>query len=226
MGQGKDRNITIYARPLAGNPGQYQFAMNKGFGADEVLEFDKSDDGMWKWENYRITFHLKNEDGANLKFSRRLDKVLWAKPTNETNPPCPAAQEMDGIFWVKQASDVSDGKVVVTNRDPDRQRFIFAFNFLPATVNESSSTPASDYILYDPIGNNQNGGWPRSFAMIAPTTIGGTAIGAVVGALAAPMFNPEPVMATYVWGALIGGLAGYAIGLILGKPARPAVGGA
>ena len=222
MGQGKDRDIDIYVRPLAGNPGQYEFSMDRDFGADEEMTFDKAADGMWRSESYKLTFHLKNREGANLKFSNRLDKVLWAERTQVTDPPCPTSQQMDNVFWIKNQNDIEDLKVVVTNKDKDRERFIFAFNFLPATVVEGPSTPATDYVLYDPIGNNEDGGWPRSYAMIAPLTAAGAGVGALIGALAAPLLNPEPTTLTYILGAAVGAILGYGIGLVLAKPSADA----
>ena len=212
---GKNRDVNIYVEPDTSKPGKYLFSMDEGFGATEELKFDKSEDGMWKWENYKINFHLNNRKGANLKFSKIKSKVLWAEETSLPDPPCPTSQTLDGIFYVAKDSDMKDDRLTVTNSDRDRLRFAFGFNFLQADEQEG---PGTNYVLYDPIGTNQNGGWPRSFAMIAPATVGGAAVGAVAGIVAAPRLSPAATTATYAWGAVIGAIVGYAVGLVLAKP--------
>lgn len=216
---GRDRDVNIYVKPLAGNPGHYSFTMDEGKGATDELTFNKNDDGLWRWENYRVTFTLVNEEGANLKFSKDLAKVLWAEPTTLPDPPCPTSQQMDGIFWVKHRNDIEDLTLVVTNKDRTKQRFMFAMNFLPAGENDG---PSANYVLYDPIGNNENGGWPRSFTSISAATGSATAAGAALGAVATMLLNPAATTMNYVWGAVIGAIIGYGIGLVLGKPSADA----
>ena len=210
---GNKLTVNIYAEPKLG--GGNSFTMHDGKGSTNELTFNKTKDNMKRWEDYEISFELNNLDGANLKFSHDINKVLWAEPTEDPNPPCPTSQQMDGIFYVASPNDIKDLKLRVTNTDPDHQRFVFGFNFLPATENDG---PNANYVLYDPIGNNQNGGYPRSYAMLEPATIGGAAAGAVVGGLATMLLMSQATTMAIIWGAVIGAAVGFAVGLFFGKP--------
>ena len=212
---GSKRNVTITVKPDLGNPGEYDFSMEEGSGKTNQLTFDKTKDGMKKDEDYEIKFKLKNEDGADLKFSKDLAKVLWAEPTTVVDPPCPTSQQMQGIFYVKSASDIKDHELTVTNRDPAVQRFIFAFNFLPA--NEVDG-PTANYKLYDPIGDNLDGGYTSKppIGTSASLAVGGAMVGApatVVALEAASTMN-------IVLGALIGAILGFVAGQFLSGGGR------
>lgn len=209
MGNNK-RNVQITAKPKAGDPGEYEFSMDEGNGKTTILTFDKTKDGMKKTDDYEIKFKLKNEDGADLKFSRDLNKVLWAEPTTVAEPPCPTSQQMQGIFYVKSQGDIKDDELTVTNTDPKVERFIFAFNFLPS--NEVDG-PTANYKLYDPIGDNLDGGFtskPPS-GTSAFLTIGG----AVLGGLATLLAMESATTMNLVVGAVIGAILGFAVGKFL-----------
>ena len=207
---GKKRNVQITVKPKMGNPGEYEFSMDEGNGKTNQLTFDKTKDGMKKDEDYEIKFKLKNEDGADLKFSRDLNKVLWAEPTTVADPPCPTSQQMQGIFYVKSASDIKDDELTVTNTDPAVQRFSFGFNFLPAGEVDG---PTANYKLYDPIGDNLDGG-------LTTKPPGGTSAmlavgGAVLGALAATLAVEAAGTMHLVVGALVGAIVGFVAGQFL-----------
>lgn len=207
---GNKRNVEITARPKLGNPGEYEFSMDEGNGKTNQLTFDKTKDGMKKTEDYEIKFKLNNEDGADLKFSRDLNKVLWAEQTTVVDPPCPTSQQMQGIFYVKSQGDIKDDELTVTNTDPKVERFIFAFNFLPS--NEVDG-PTANYKLYDPIGDNLDGGLttkpPGSTS--AFLTVGGAALGALATLVAIDAATSMNV----VVGALIGAILGFIVGQFL-----------
>ncbi len=215
MGNNK-RNVEITVEPKLGNPGEYEFSMDDGNGKTDKLTFDKTKDGMKKDEDYEIRFKLKNKDGADLKFSKDLSKVLWAEPTTVADPPCPTSQQMQGIFYVKSQSDIKDDELTVTNTDPTVQRFIFAFNFLPS--NEVDG-PTANYKLYDPIGDNLNGGKstkPPSGGTSSFLTVGGAALGAL-----AAFVTMEAASTMYlVVGAVIGAILGFVAGQFVGGRAE------
>ena len=207
MGNNK-RNVEITVEPKLGNPGEYDFSMDDGNGKTNQLTFDKTKDNMKKDEDYEIKFKLKNRNGADLKFSRDLTKVLWAEPTTVVDPPCPTSQQMQGIFYVKSTADIKDDELTVTNTDPSVQRFIFAFNFLPA--NEVDG-PTANYKLYDPIGDNLNGGYttkPPGGGTSSFLTIGGAAVGALAAFVAMEAATTMNVVVGAVIGAILGFVAG------------------
>ena len=213
-----DMNVDIYVKPNPDPTGKerYIFSMDDGKGSTNELVFDKTKDGMPKNDNYTIKFKLKNQDGAALRFSKDASKVLWAKPVALVTDSCPDSDcYMNGIFYVDPASAIKDHELTVINTDPAVQLFKFALNFLPPGENDP---PPSGYVYYDPIGNNQNGGLPRSYAMLEPATIGGAAAGAVVGGLATLLLAPQATTMAIIWGAVIGAAVGFAVGLFFGKP--------
>ena len=211
-----DMNVDIYVKPNPDPTGKepYIFSMDDGKGSTNELVFNKTKDGMPKKDNYTIKFKLKNQDGAALRFSKLIDKVMWAKPVALVTDPCPNSDcYMNGIFYVDPTSAIKDHELTVINTDPDVQLFKFAFNFLPP--GKEDPLPDNEYAYYDPIGNNQNGGRPLAFNVASsPAFIGG---GAVAGVLVTMLLNNEATMMTYVWGALIGAVIGYVAGLFLGK---------
>lgn len=213
-----DMNVDIYVKPNPDPTGKepYIFRMDDGKGSTNELVFNKTKDGMPKNDNYTIKFKLKNQDGAALRFSKLVDKVMWAKPVALVTDPCPDSDcYMNGIFYVDPTSAIKDHELTVVNTDPAVQLFKFALNFLPPGENDP---PPSGYIYYDPIGNNQNGGLPRSFLELSLTTVGGAVAGAVVGGLATLLLRPEATSMAILWGAVIGAAVGYAVALFLSKP--------
>lgn len=218
-----DKSVDIYVKPNPNPTGpkdQYIFSMDDGKGSTDELVFNKTKDKIPKNESYTIKFKLKNKEGAALRFSKDSNKVLWAKPVALVTDPCPDSDcYMNGIFFVDPNSTIKDEELTVINTDPDVQLFKFAFNFLPP--GKEDPLPNDEYVYYDPIGNNQNGGYPLSFDFAAsPTFVGG---GAVAGVLATMLLNNQASIMTYVWGAVIGAIAGYMAGILLRKSSGDAV---
>jgi len=217
-----DRNVEIYVKPNPDPNGKepYLFSMDDGKGATNELVFNKSNDNMPKSEHYKIKFKLKNKEGAQLRFSQLATKVMWAKPVALVTDPCPDSDcYMDGVFYVDPDATIKDHEVTVINTDPSVQLFKFGFNFLPPG---ESDPPPSGYIYYDPIGNNQNGGFPISKSSLAPAPLY-VGAGAVAGVLVTLLVNNEATVMTYLSGAVIGGLVGYVAGLLLGRSGVGAV---
>jgi hypothetical protein len=183
----KNRTVDIHARP-DGNGG-YDFKMKEG-GADKTrLVFDKTQDNMPKNEDYRVFFKLHNEQNADLRFSSIPAKVLWAKPIADPSEPCPNCESyMDGIFYLDPSATIEKRQITVINTDPTQQLFAFAMNFVPDGTVEG---PDTQYIWFDPIGDNRNGGFTppspggTSFSLNSP--IGMTVI-AVVAVVAIAFF--------------------------------------
>lgn len=209
-----DKSIDIIVRPNptpTGPKDQYLFSMDEGKGDTNELTFNKTKDGMKSNDVYSIKFKLKNKDGAALRFSKDPSKVLWAKPVASKTDACPNNDcFMDGVFYVDPNSSIKDEELTVINTDPAVQLFKFAFNFLPP--GKSDPLPNSDYVYYDPIGNNENGGIGKSidsFATAPSMTVGGAAAGALIGYAA----TSEAVNSLY--GAIIGGVIGFLMGRFL-----------
>lgn len=156
---GRYRTVDIYVEPDPNSDNGYGFSMKENGSQKSTLVFDKNSDGMKKAEHYQLDIKLHNEKGADLRFSEKMDKVLWAKAI-QPGEKCPDSPcFLNGIFYVADPGDIKATKLTVVNTDMDWLNFAFALNFVPKGEVEG---PATKYICYDPIGENRNGGVTRS----------------------------------------------------------------
>lgn len=217
-----DKSIDITVKPNPNPTGpkdRYIFSMDDGKGATNELTFDKTKDGMKRTEDYRIKFKLKNEGGADLRFSKDVKKALWAKPVGNKSDPCPDSDcYMNGIFFIDPKDTIKDHELTVINTDPAVQLFKFAFNFLPP--GKSDPLPDDEYEYYDPIGDNLDGGTgvdDGGFASASTLSIGGAVGGAVAGALILLLAIEAASVTELLWGAIIGAAIGFFVGRFFGK---------
>ena len=105
-----------------------------------------------------IRFKLHNKDGADIRFTTNLVHVLWVNKVGNATAPCPdEPSHLPGEFFAFDVNDDQDElRVINTNMKP-KHFLAFRLNFVPAG---ELDVPVADYIAYDPIGNNQNGGFP------------------------------------------------------------------
>jgi len=155
---GNKRTVEIYAEPDAQKKEGYRFWMKENGSDTTMLVFNKDTDNMKKSAKYSVDFILKNKGPKkdDLRFSKDVNTVLWAKNVNDITDPCPmSACYMHGVFYVDPSVPIEDNKLTVVNVDPSVQLFKFGLNFLrPGQFDE----PKTDYAYYDPVGSNQNGG--------------------------------------------------------------------
>lgn len=184
--------VHIHVRPDSNSQNGYAFEMKENGSTKNRLVFDKNQDNMPKTENYRVDFQLHNEKGANLRFSSLADKAMWAKPIANPSDPCPDSEcHMPGIFYLDPANPIEDRKISVINTDLTHQLFAFAMNFVPEGTVEG---PDTQYICYDPIGENRNGGrlptTPTDTLASSSSTTGLLVVaGVVIVALAIAVFR-------------------------------------
>ena len=177
------------------------------------LEFSKNSDNLKKSQYYTLSFKLDSTNNAGLRFSRDPKTVLWAKYVPGPTSPCVDSECHLAEIFVDPATQIQDHAITVINVDRTRNFFAIGFNFLrPGDVDG----PTTDYALYDPIGGNQNGGQPfveYSAVDIGIASFGGAATGAAVAnwTTAAAIDTPTLI------GAIVGGLVGLGLALILGR---------
>lgn len=156
---GRYRTVDVHVQPDASSANGYHFWMEENGAEEDKIFFCKDRDGMMRKEHYQVDFKLHNEKGARLRFSEKLDQVLWAKIVNPGDK-CPDSPcYLPGVFYVAKQSDIKPLKLTVVNTDMDVLNFAFAFNFVEKGQSEG---PMTDYICFDPIGENRNGGVNRS----------------------------------------------------------------
>jgi len=152
----KGRFVDVFVEPDSSEPSGYRFHMEEGGKRRSMLQFNKNNDKMKKSEHYRIEFMLHNTKGADLRFSKIKGKVMWATEVPEPIEQCPA--EGDGVegFYVDPTEYPNDRKLHVINTDMKVQFLSFALNFVPDGTQEG---PDTQYICFDPIIANENGGY-------------------------------------------------------------------
>jgi len=152
----KGRYVDIFVEPDDSKPGGYAFHMEEGGLRSSRLVFDKDKDDLPKAEHYRIEFKLHNTRGAKLRFAKQKDKVLWAtevfEPKGDECPP--AGSSFDGLY-VDPTAYPQDRVLSVINTNMHKQFFAFALNFIPEDEREG---PDTQYVCFDPIGENRDGG--------------------------------------------------------------------
>jgi hypothetical protein len=170
--------VDVYVEPDSNSPNGYRFWMEKDQVKKDTLEFNKTKDNMRKSEDYKVEFKLHNHNGAKLHFSKDKGRVLWAA-VSTGGPPysCPPANSICDEFYVDPAAFIQDDLLTVINTDMTYQDISFALNFLEEG---ESDGPNANYVCYDPIASNQNGG--RSATKSSTTTYLAVGAAVVVGA--------------------------------------------
>lgn len=164
----KPRPVTINSRK---DPqGKIYFDMEEDGKKTDTLVFNKTKDNMKKSENYDLEFKLVNHDSLKLEFKQDVQDVMWVAKGNKSSPPaCPKNQANDAEFTV---TSVTASTLDVTNTDVNECKFKFVLNFID-TGNHNKAEQ------FDPIYDNQNGGFQRMF-MSANVIIGGFAAAATL----------------------------------------------
>lgn len=170
----KPRAVTIEA--YKDSSGKIAFEMLEKGKKGQTLTFNKTKDNMKKGDNYDLQFKLVNKDGLKLEFLQDMQDVMWvAKGTASAPPACPQSQSGDPEFTVTAVcADTLD----VTNTDMDVCKFKFALNFID-TANSNHAE------RFDPIYDNQNGGFTKRNNMATAAIIGGVAAAGLIVLLVA-----------------------------------------
>ena len=151
----KGRYVDIFVEPDGSQPNGYKFSMEEDGVGKSMLTFNKTHDRMKKSERYEIEFKLHNRKGADLNFSKKQDKVLCAMIVPKGTEQCPPeGSSVEGLY-VDPTEYPKDHKLHVINTDMNEEDIAFALYFVPDGTVEG---PGTQYICYDPIIRNQNGG--------------------------------------------------------------------
>lgn len=169
-----DRDITVTARLVEG---EVVFSMNgNGVGGpeNEEIEFDKNkSNGMKKKDRFLVRFNLDDQTGWDLRYVKPKERAMWAKVVSKVDDPCPKQGDKLGQFKAVQRIDDA---LIVRNNDDDQELIKFALNFIR---DDGDDKDPSQYVQYDPIGDNRNGGVGTrrpDIAQIAIATVGVVAV--------------------------------------------------
>ncbi len=160
----KPRPVTIES--FKDSHGKIDFKMLEGTKKTDTLVFNKTTDNMKKDESYDIQFTLVNTNGLQLQFLQDKQDVMWVAKGSKASPPgCPKNRVSDAEFTV---TTVTATQLDVTNTDKDECKFKFVLNFIDTANNNKA-------VQFDPIYDNQNGGFQRATPLSSSVIIGGVA---------------------------------------------------
>lgn len=141
----KHVDVDVIATKDASAPDGVTFKLSSDLGGSDRLKF-KND----KHPGFIVNFHLKDDDNTGVAFVSTPADAMWVKTFQQGEPnPCPTSESHWDQF---EATDVKQqGKrLVVRNLNQYEQLFAFSLRF--------TKPGAANPILYDPIGENENGG--------------------------------------------------------------------
>lgn len=161
------RNINVTAKLVGG---KVEFSMSgdgvSGTNGDQILFNKDHTKDMKKSDHYVVTFTLIDETNLELRYVKPKKESMWVKIVQDPDDPtCPAPQSDLSQF---KADDVTDTVLTVRNKDDDKEFLKFALNFIPKNGNDNDP---SQYVQYDPIGDNQNGGIVKNNAVVVVAVI-------------------------------------------------------
>ena len=150
----KSRNYTIVATP---NGEKFGFQILKPDGQPTTsLTFDKGKDRMPSGETYRVTFDLQTSPDPGIRFCEKPADVIWVGPVTagQSGPTTPSSvpQIHSPVVYNNNCS------LDFTNTDTDVCDYGFSLNFVKTA---DLQKPAPNYIRFDPIISNKNGGAQR-----------------------------------------------------------------
>lgn len=163
------RNIDVTAETVNG---KVEFTMSgNGVGGEQIV-FNKNDTpNMKKHDRYLVTFTLIDKTNLQLRYvqwptNKPEDGAMWAKVvTDPSDPSCPAPNSHLQQF---KATNVTNTVLTVKNKDDDIEYFKFALNFIPKNGDDSKP---NEYVQYDPIGDNRNGGLENKVSPVVAAAI-------------------------------------------------------
>lgn len=195
-GQPKVEDVSVVVERDAAGQLKFSLASNN-LGNGQRLTFRNN-----KHPGFDLRFNIDDRAASGCEFLPNPDDAMWVRLIDDITPdPCATcAMHWDGF---KAISVINANKTLtVDNSNKRKQKFAFSFRF---------NVPGEpDPVLYDPIGDNQNG--PRQFVWLAATP---TIAGALGGGSAALVTTGTAMVAPIAWSVAVGALAGLVAGLLL-----------
>lgn len=134
-------------------PQGYKFTMDDGKGNPNAKKLDFENDHH---PGFIVSFNLVEKKPAQptkCQFLPDPDDAMWVQKSSLAAPPCPKSATYWDQFRAVDVVDYSESEknrtLMVYNRNDSVQMFAFTLRF------EIPGYP--DVVIFDPIGNNQNG---------------------------------------------------------------------
>ena len=120
----------------------------------ERLVFSKTNENMKKEDVHEVHFHVRNKNDADVTFPTNRLNAMWVHKVDDEDGPCPDCYtHLHGEFYAEDVSN-DQKRLTVINENMEPCLVAFRFNFVPKGADD---VLADEYIVYDPIGSNQNG---------------------------------------------------------------------
>lgn len=121
-----------------------------------ALHFHKDRHHMTKDDYHLVEFVLDDQTGDGLHFPSSPHDAMWVVRTDDGASACPDESSVSDYEVIEPICVCDDGhRLIVRNHNPRIERWAFSLNFVKSGADESD---AGDYVRWDPIIQNQNGG--------------------------------------------------------------------
>lgn len=121
-----------------------------------ALHFHKDRHGMSKEDYHLVEFVLDDRTGERLHFPSTPHDAMWVIRAEHGEDTCPDKNSVSDYEVIEPICVCDEGnRLIVRNHNPKVERWAFSLNFVKAGADESD---ADQYVRWDPIIQNQNGG--------------------------------------------------------------------
>lgn len=119
--------------------------------------FHKDKHGMKKDDFHLVEFVVDDQTGEGLTFPSIPHDAMWVMAVRDrSNPACPDKNSTSDYSVMEPICVCDAGKrLIVRNDNPRKEDWSFTLNFVRPSSDQSD---ANNYVSWDPIGANQNGG--------------------------------------------------------------------
>jgi hypothetical protein len=124
--------------------------------AGEFL-FHKDRHGMTKDDFHLVEFVIDDQTGEGLTFPAVPHDAMWVMAVEDrSNASCPDRNTKSDYSVMEPICVCDNGRrLIVRNDNPRKEDWSFTLNFVRPGADQSD---ANNYVSWDPIGSNQNGG--------------------------------------------------------------------
>jgi len=122
-----------------------------------MFKFHKDDHGMSKQDFHLVEYVLDDRTGEGLKFPSVPHDAMWVAAIEDPDRPvCPGKDTKSDYSVLEPISVCDQGqRLIVRNENPRREQWAFTLNFVKGGADERD---VDDYVSWDPITDNHNGG--------------------------------------------------------------------
>lgn len=155
--KGKMHAVTVTASKDGAGDVQFRAGSELWDHSEGHLAFHKERHAMRKHDFHLVEFVLNDETGEDLRFPHSPHDAMWvAKAGDPANSTCPGPDTAHDYSIIEPLGVSDDGqRLIVRNDNPAEEHWAFTLNLVPGGKQQAT---AADYVSWDPIIKNGNGG--------------------------------------------------------------------